>query len=128
MVEHTADPQVRAQIHGNDFPPLPLWLIYLCRTQRAGDIEPDLPQQIAATTEITDDGPILGPIWVTGNIPIARAYDQPFETRTGSRFAAAAYRATSRSVTVRTATPSRRHRRRSITSKQVACIRRFLPY
>jgi CDGSH-type Zn-finger protein len=45
------------------------------------DIEPDLPQQIAVTTEITSDGPIRGPLWVTGNIPIERADGQPFETR-----------------------------------------------
>lgn len=45
------------------------------------DIEPDLPQQIAVTVEITDQGPINGPLWVTGNIPIERSDGQPFETR-----------------------------------------------
>ena len=45
------------------------------------DIEPDLPQQIADTTEITSDGPIAGPLWVTGGIPIVRSDGQPFETR-----------------------------------------------
>ena len=45
------------------------------------DIEPDLPQQIAVVTEITSDGPITGPLWVTGNIPIERADGKPFETR-----------------------------------------------
>ncbi len=45
------------------------------------EIEPDLPQQIAATTEITSDGPITGPLWVTGGIPIERADGQPFEPR-----------------------------------------------
>ncbi len=45
------------------------------------DIEPDLPQQIAATTEITADGPIDGPLWVTGGIPIERSDHEPFETR-----------------------------------------------
>ncbi len=45
------------------------------------DIEPDLPQQIAVTTEITSDGPIAGPLWVTGRIPIERSDGQPFETR-----------------------------------------------
>jgi CDGSH-type Zn-finger protein len=34
------------------------------------EIEPDLPQQIAVTTEITSDGPIAGPLNVTGNIEI----------------------------------------------------------
>ncbi len=45
------------------------------------DIEPDLPQQIAVTTEITSEGPIAGPLWVTGSIPVERADGQPFETR-----------------------------------------------
>ncbi len=45
------------------------------------DIEPDLPEQVAATTEITEDGPIQGPLWVTGNIQIERADGQPIETR-----------------------------------------------
>jgi CDGSH-type Zn-finger protein len=45
------------------------------------DIEPDLPLQIAVTTEITSDGPIAGPLWVTGGIPIERSDGQPFETR-----------------------------------------------
>jgi CDGSH-type Zn-finger protein len=44
-------------------------------------IEPDLPRQVAVTTEITDQGPIAGPLWVTGNIVIERADGQPFETR-----------------------------------------------
>jgi hypothetical protein len=45
------------------------------------DIEPDLPQQIAVTTEIVAGKPIEGPLWVTGNIPVERADGQPFETR-----------------------------------------------
>jgi CDGSH-type Zn-finger protein len=45
------------------------------------DIEPDLPQEVADTTEITSDGPIAGPLWATGGIPIERADGQPFETR-----------------------------------------------
>ena len=45
------------------------------------EIEPDLPRQIAATTEITSDGPIDGPLWVTGGIPIVRSDGQPVETR-----------------------------------------------
>jgi CDGSH-type Zn-finger protein len=45
------------------------------------DIEPDLPQQVAVTTEITSDGPIAGPLWVTGYIPIERADGQSLETR-----------------------------------------------
>jgi CDGSH-type Zn-finger protein len=45
------------------------------------EIEPDLPQQIAVTTEITSFGPIAGPLWVTGGIPIERSDGQSFETR-----------------------------------------------
>jgi CDGSH-type Zn-finger protein len=45
------------------------------------DIEPDLPQQIADATEITSDGPIAGPLWVTGGIPIERSDGQLLETR-----------------------------------------------
>jgi CDGSH-type Zn-finger protein len=43
--------------------------------------EPDLPQQIAVTTEITSDGPIAGPIWVSGGIPVERSDGKPIETR-----------------------------------------------
>ncbi len=45
------------------------------------DIEVDLPQQIAVTTEVTSQGPVRGPLWVTGNIPVLRADGLPFETR-----------------------------------------------
>jgi CDGSH-type Zn-finger protein len=45
------------------------------------DIEPDYPQQIAVTTEITASGPIPGPLWVTGGIPITRSDGRPLETR-----------------------------------------------
>lgn len=45
------------------------------------DIEPDLPMQVAVTTEITSDGPIAGPLWVTGGIPVVRSDGRPFELR-----------------------------------------------
>lgn len=45
------------------------------------DIEPDYPQQIALTTEITTEGKIRGPLWVTGNIPVNRSDGKYFETR-----------------------------------------------
>ena len=80
MVPHAEDTQVRAQI---------MAMIERCPSgsyayaikEGEGDIEPDLPEQIAITTEITSEGPIAGPLWVTGNIPIERADGQPFETR-----------------------------------------------
>jgi len=53
-----------------------------CRIEKEGaDIEPDLPLQIADTTEITSDGPITGPLWVTGWIQIERSDGKPFEPR-----------------------------------------------
>jgi CDGSH-type Zn-finger protein len=80
MIADTGDTQVRAQV---------MAMIERCPSgsyaysleEGGADIEPDLPQQIAVTTEITSDGPIAGPLWVTGNIPIERADGQPFETR-----------------------------------------------
>jgi CDGSH-type Zn-finger protein len=80
MVANTADPQVRAQI---------MVMIERCPSgsytyslaESEPDIEPDLPQQIAVTTDILDSGPILGALWVTGKIPIERSDVEPFETR-----------------------------------------------
>jgi CDGSH-type Zn-finger protein len=80
MLKDSADPQVRAQImamaercpSGS----------YMYALEADGDnVEPDLPQQIALTTEITDDGAVEGPLWVTGGIEIERSDGQPFETR-----------------------------------------------
>jgi CDGSH-type Zn-finger protein len=48
---------------------------------RGADIEPDLPKQIALTTEITSDGPIGGPLWVTGGIPIEKPDGTQLEVR-----------------------------------------------
>ena len=45
------------------------------------EIEPDLPQQIAVTTEITSDGPIEGPLNVTGYIEIERSDGTLMEVR-----------------------------------------------
>ncbi len=80
MVPNTGDPQIRAGV---------MAMIEHCPSgsytysieEGEDDVEPDLPQQIALTTEITSDGPIPGPLWVTGNIPIERADGQPMETR-----------------------------------------------
>ena len=80
MVAQTADPQIRAQIMAM-IGHCPSGSYTFALDAESGDVEPDLPQQVAATTEITDEGPIVGPLWVTGNIPIARADGQPFETR-----------------------------------------------
>jgi CDGSH-type Zn-finger protein len=80
MVPHTDDTQVRAQV---------MAMIERCPSgsyaysieEGEADVEPDLPRQVAVTTEITSDGPIAGPLWVTGCLPIDRADGQPLETR-----------------------------------------------
>jgi CDGSH-type Zn-finger protein len=80
MLPRTADTQVRAQV---------IAMVERCPSGsytyslEAGepDVEPDLPRQIALTTEITAEGPIAGPLWVTGNIPIERSDGQHWETR-----------------------------------------------
>ncbi|MEL7644697.1 MAG: CDGSH iron-sulfur domain-containing protein [Anaerolineaceae bacterium] len=45
------------------------------------DVEPDLPQEIAETFEITSQGPIRGPLWVTGYLRINRSDGVPFAAR-----------------------------------------------
>jgi CDGSH-type Zn-finger protein/uncharacterized Fe-S cluster protein YjdI len=45
------------------------------------DIEPDLPQAIAFTTDILSEGPVRGAYWVTGYIPVRRADGKLLEVR-----------------------------------------------
>jgi CDGSH-type Zn-finger protein len=80
MVPHTDDTSVRAQVMAMVERCPSGSLTYSIEAGEA-DVEPDLPRQIAATTEITSDGPIAGPLWVTGYVAIERADGQPFETR-----------------------------------------------
>jgi CDGSH-type Zn-finger protein len=80
MVAHTDAPQVRAQVMAM-IERCPSGSYVYSLEEGEADVEPDYPQQIAVVTEITSDGPITGPLWVTGNIPIERADGQPFETR-----------------------------------------------
>ncbi len=80
MVPQTADTNVRSQV---------IAMIERCPSGSytyalepgEPEIEPDLPQQIAVTTEMTAAGPIAGPLWVTGNLPVERSDGKPFETR-----------------------------------------------
>ena len=80
MVPGTDDTQVRAQV---------MAMVERCPSgsytysieEGGDDNEPDLPWQVAVTTEITSDGTIAGPLWVTGNVAIERADGQPLETR-----------------------------------------------
>jgi len=80
MVAQSQDPQVRAQIMAM-IERCPSGSYVYALEEGGPDVEPDFPQQIAVTTEITSDGLINGPLWVTGSIPIERADGQPFETR-----------------------------------------------
>jgi CDGSH-type Zn-finger protein len=80
MVARTADPRVRAQVMAM-IERCPSGSYVYSLREGEDDVEPDLPQQIALTTEITSGGPIAGPLWVTGYVPIERADGQPFEAR-----------------------------------------------
>jgi uncharacterized Fe-S cluster protein YjdI len=80
MAEKTDDTQVRTQVIGM-IEHCPSGALTYRFDGEEGDNEVDLPMQIAATTEITSEGPIRGPFWVTGGIPIERADGKPFETR-----------------------------------------------
>jgi CDGSH-type Zn-finger protein len=80
LVPETADTLIRSQV---------IAMIERCPSgsltyeieEGEPDIEPDLPQQIAVVTEVTSQGPIEGPLWVMGGIPIERADGLPLETR-----------------------------------------------
>jgi CDGSH-type Zn-finger protein len=80
MMDKTAEPAVRAEIIAM-IERCPSGTYTYAMSEDEEDIEPDLPRQIAVTTEITSDGPIDGPLWVTGNIPVERSDGEPFETR-----------------------------------------------
>jgi CDGSH-type Zn-finger protein len=80
MVADSAEPRTRAEIIAM-IERCPAGAYAYAMKKDEADIEPDLPVQIAVTTEITSEGPIQGPLWVTGNIPIVRSDGLPFETR-----------------------------------------------
>jgi CDGSH-type Zn-finger protein len=80
MVPHTADTQVRSLVIAM-IERCPSGSYCYALNANEPDIEPDLPQQIAVTTDVTSDGPIRGALWVTGHIPVERSDGQPFETR-----------------------------------------------
>jgi CDGSH-type Zn-finger protein/uncharacterized Fe-S cluster protein YjdI len=80
MVPETADTAVRSQVIAM-IERCPSGALTYALATGEPDIEPDYPQQVAVVTEITSTGPIEGPLWVTGCIPIERADGEPFETR-----------------------------------------------
>ena len=80
LATRTADTNVRSQVIAM-VERCPSGSLTYAVEEGKPDIEPDLPKQIAVITEITSAGPIAGPLWVTGNIPIERADGKPLETR-----------------------------------------------
>jgi CDGSH-type Zn-finger protein len=80
LVPETADTLVRSQVIAM-IERCPSGSLTYAIEEGEPDIEPDLPQQIAVVTEVTSQGPIEGPLWVTGGIPIERADRLPLETR-----------------------------------------------
>lgn len=80
MADKTADIQVRTQVIGM-IEHCPSGALTYQFEGEGEDNEVDLPKQIAIITEITSEGPIRGPFWVTGGIPIIRADGRPFEIR-----------------------------------------------
>jgi CDGSH-type Zn-finger protein/uncharacterized Fe-S cluster protein YjdI len=80
LMGQTGDPKVRALVMGM-VERCPSGALTYRIEQGQPEIEPDLPVQIAVTTEITSEGPIDGPLWVSGGIAILRSDGQPFETR-----------------------------------------------
>ncbi len=80
MVPDTGNTQVRAQVMAMVERCPSGTLTYAVEPGQA-DVEPDLPRQIAVVTDITSDGPVTGPLWVTGSIPVERADGRPLEAR-----------------------------------------------
>ncbi len=80
LIRRTRDPEVRARIISM-IERCPSGSFSFALEEGEPDIEPDLPQQVAETTEITSEGPIRGPLWVTGEVAIERSDGKPFEAR-----------------------------------------------
>lgn len=80
MLEDTAEPSVRAEIMAM-IDRCPSGTYTYALDPAGPDIEADLPRQVAVTTEILSEGPVQGPLWVTGGIPVERADGKEFETR-----------------------------------------------
>ena len=80
LAEQTDDSIVRAQVMAM-IERCPSGSYSYALAEDTNNIEPDLPQQIAVATEMTSEGPIAGPLWVTGNIVINRSDSEPMEVR-----------------------------------------------
>ena len=80
LVRQTDDPKVRSQVMAM-IERCPSGSLTYSIEEGGPDVEPDLPAEITVTTEILSDGPIAGPLWVTGSIQVERADGQPLEAR-----------------------------------------------
>lgn len=80
MAKHTDDTQVRAMAIAM-IEHCPSGSLTYTILDGDEDIEVDLPKQIAMTKEVTSDGVIPGPLWVTGGILVLRSDGQLLERR-----------------------------------------------
>jgi CDGSH-type Zn-finger protein len=80
MMAQTDEPRVRAEIIAM-IERCPAGAYTYSMKEGDPDIEPDLPEQIAVTIDITNEGAVRSAFWVTGNIPIERSDGKPFEIR-----------------------------------------------
>ena len=80
LVKQTQDPLTRSQVIAM-VERCPSGALVYSIEENGPEIEPDYPEQIAVTTEITSEGPIEGPLWVTGGIPVIRCDGQMLERR-----------------------------------------------
>lgn len=80
MVRKTGDTEVRSQVMAM-IERCPSGSFTYALAPEAPNVEPDLPRQVAVTTEMTDAGPLNGPFWVTGCIPIERSDGRSLEAR-----------------------------------------------
>ena len=72
LVSQTDDTEIRAQIMAM-IERCPSGALSYALEPKGEVVEPDLPQEVAITTD--------GPLWVSGSIPIDRSDGQPLETR-----------------------------------------------
>jgi len=80
LAKETDEPIVRAQVMAM-IERCPSGSYTYALSEDQPNIEPDLPVEVAVTTEMTSEGPIAGPLWVTGYIPVERSDGEPLETR-----------------------------------------------
>jgi CDGSH-type Zn-finger protein len=80
LVAQSADSSVRSQVIAM-VERCPSGCLTYALIGEDADIEQDLPQEIAATTDILSDGPVAGALWVMGGIPVRRSDGRLLEIR-----------------------------------------------